>query len=458
MANSEFKSFVRAENVKAGTTGKRSMGGIEAHAKRLDKTALLRRVREIDPMAWSKVGAGINSGGCDIWDSFKAHKADTGAVERGGASLALHMLIGVSREWLEEDGRKPNSEENDRIQMLFKEAKAWVESWAGDGSVIHTRFDLDERGSGNVDVVVVPARLQRRKTRKKAATKEVLTISTRMAKEELRKSLDARTSGQAMQTSWNAWCKERLDLRIARGTSKDKTQREHIHSDILRGEADKLRSEKNAAKQSHVKYDEAVRQLDEEKHLELEQAREVGKSEGLSVVDVLLKWSRSAIGPHNGLILDGLTELEERAYLLHRKVVEHLHYAKQSEKEGRLSLEQTRFLRARREAQPDPDRYVCEDMMKELRVSGLNLDLIERISAMVKRLLQRMVEAVKPHLLEFWTSERGGYKWDVEEAGSFLGAAELASLELSVEQEAEELRNAEPVFRKLAEREIGMDY
>lgn len=33
------KSFVRAANIKAGSTGKSSMGGVEAHAKRLDKTS-----------------------------------------------------------------------------------------------------------------------------------------------------------------------------------------------------------------------------------------------------------------------------------------------------------------------------------------------------------------------------------------------------------------------------------
>lgn len=197
------KSFVRAANIKAGSTGKSSMGGIEAHAKRLDKTSLLRRVREQDPLAWSKIGTGIDGGGCDLWDAFKQHKTQTGAVERGGASIALHMLVGVSRVWLEEGGRDAHSPANDRIHKLFDEARNWAESWAGEGSVIHTRFDLDERGSGNVDLVVVPTRIQRRKSRKNAASKEVLTISTRMAKEELRKVMEAKTSGQAMQSSWN---------------------------------------------------------------------------------------------------------------------------------------------------------------------------------------------------------------------------------------------------------------
>ncbi|MFV0300660.1 MAG: hypothetical protein ACK5IP_07255 [Paracoccus sp. (in: a-proteobacteria)] len=193
------KSFVRAANAKAGSTGKSSMGGIEAHAKRLDKASLLRRVREQDPLAWSKIGSGMDSGGCDIWDAFKQHKTETGAVERGSASIALHMLVGVSREWLEEDGRDAHSPTNDRIHKLFDEAK----SWAGKGSVIHTRFDLDEQGSGNVDLVVVPVQMQRRKFRKNAAAKEVLTISTRMAKEELRAAMKTKNSGQAMQSSWN---------------------------------------------------------------------------------------------------------------------------------------------------------------------------------------------------------------------------------------------------------------
>ncbi len=300
MSRPKFKSFVRAANVKSGSTGKRSMGGIEAHAKRLDKTSLLRRIRELDPLAWSKVGVGINGGGCDLWEAFRRHKAETGTVERGGASIAMHLLVGVSREWLEEEGRDAHSAENDRIQQLFDEAKAWAESWAGEGAVIHKRFDLDETGSGNVDLVVVPSRIQGRKSSKKAATKEVLTISPRMAKEELRKAMKARTSGQAMQTSWNNWCKDRLDLRIERGTSKEQTQRDHIHADVLRAEGDKQRAA----------HQEAMQELEAEK-LDAESRAE---AQAKADMKALLLWAKAASGAYHGLRLDDLSEKQQQAY------------------------------------------------------------------------------------------------------------------------------------------------
>ncbi|MEP2784651.1 MAG: hypothetical protein ABJO67_03740 [Pseudoruegeria sp.] len=438
MKKPELKSFVRAANVKSGSTGKSSMGGIEAHAKRLDKTALLRRVRELDPLAWSKIGSGVSGGGCDIWDAFKRHKEETGAVERGGASLALHMLVGVSREWLEEDGRDPHSEDNDRIQTLFREAKAWAESWAGEGSVIHTRFDLDEQGSGNVDILVVPTRMQRRKPRKKAATKEVLTISTRMAKEDLRKAMKAKTSGQAMQTSWNDWCKERLDLRIQRGTSREQSQRKHVHADVLRAEGDKQRAE----------HASAMADLETDKQDAITRA----EAEAKAASAALLLWAKAATGPYHGLLLDDLTEEQRQAYDLHRMVTEMYQSALQSEKGDYLFPNQRKLLHELRNSEPDPDRDVASALSEEVSKQGMNLDLIERISELVKRLLSRIVENVKPHILHYWTREGGGHKWDMSTARLCLGSAELINLEFSAEREAKALQAAEPVYRRLAER------
>lgn len=443
MKDSAFKSFVRAANVKSGSTGKRSMGGIEAHAKRLDKTSLLRRVRELDPLAWSKMGSGINAGGCDLWDAFKRHKEETGAVERGGASLALHMLVGVSREWLEEDGRDAHSAKNDRIQRLFDAAKAWAESWAGEGSVIHTRFDLDEQGSGNVDLVVVPVRMQRRKSRKNAAAKEVLTISTRMAKEELRKAMKAKNSGQAMQSSWNAWCKDRLDLRIERGKSSEQTRRKHIHADILRAEGEKQRAEHQAA----------MAAVEAEK----QDASARAEAEAKAASEALFLWAKAASGPYHGLLLEDLSEAEEQAYELHRMVVGRYRAALRAERDGRLYPEQSRFLSELRNAEPDPDRYVAAALTEEVSGAGIGLDIIERISELMRRLLRRIVQAVDTHLLRYWTREDGGHKWDVTTARLCLGSAELVALEARAEREAEELRTAEPVYRRLADRGRELD-
>lgn len=354
------------------------------------------------------------------------------------------MLVGVSREWLEEDGRDAHSPTNDRIHKLCDEAKSWAESWAGEGSVIHTRFDLDERGSGNVDLVVVPTRIQRRKSRKNAATKEVLTISTRMAKEELREAMKTKNSGQAMQSSWNQWCKDHVDLRIQRGENSDQTRRKHIHADVLRAEGDKLRAEHQAAM-------EAVK-------VEKQEAAARAEAETKAASEALFLWAKAATGRYNGIILDDLSEAEQQAYDLHRMVVDRYRAALRAERGKLLYPEQSRFLSELRNAEPDPDRNVAAALTEEIGDARIGLDMAERISELMRRLLQRIVQAVEAHLLRYWTREDGMHKWDVTTARLCLGSAELVDLEARVERETEDLRAAEPVYRRLADHERGLNH
>lgn len=83
--------------------------------------------------------------------------------------------------------------------------------------------------------------------------------------------------------------------------------------------------------------------------------------------------------------------------------------------------------------------------------------MIERISELMRRLLQRIVEAVDAHLLRYWTREDGGHKRDMTTARLCLGSAELVDLEARAEREAEALRTAEPVYRRLADRGRELD-
>jgi len=75
----------------------------------------------------------------------------------------------------------------------------------------------------------------------------------------------------------------------------------------------------------------------------------------------------------------------------------------------------------------------------------------------MRRLLQRIVQAVDAHLLHYWTREDGAHKWDVTTARLCLGSAELVDLEARAEREADELRAAEPAYRRLLERRRGFD-
>ena len=458
------------------------MGGIEKHAKRLDETSQKRRVRQIDPIAWSKVGDGINGGGCDIWDAFKAWKAESGAVERNGASLALHTLVGVSRGWLEEGGRDAHDRHNERISQLVLEARLWAESWAGEGSVIHARFDLDEQGAGNVDLVIVPVRMQKRKSGRKKSAKEVLTISGRMAKEELRKKHKARTSGQAMQTDWNQWCAKHLDPRIQRGKSKDVTQREHIRADVLREEGDKLRAQQVGAERSQARFDEA-RLLEEEKQAELEmlklqaladfedrrrvdealvldlqkQAIVEGHEAGKVKIEELFHWAFDLAGAYNGLVMTGLSEIEHCAYQLHQRVVDAFRYNLECENNRVLTPHQEKFMYAVRAADDFPTE--SEEAVKlsaELAASGFVHTVAKKAGDLVRQFLGRIIEAIGEHLTRYWASKEGEARFDVSQAGLVLGPMEMIELEGQISQAAEDVRACQPVFRSMSTSKPSM--
>ena len=222
-----FKAAIRAGALKSIGTGRGGIASAESHAKRLDPVAQKRVVRSADPLAWSKA----ETGPLDYVEAFKAHKRQTGAGERKGATLAIEFKAVVSPEWLAETGN-PHDADDPRVRQLVDEARNWAESWGGEGSVWAVRYDTDEKGAGVVDLFMSPVRQQKHKNGK---SKPV--ISCRKAKEELLAAERAhdpglKTSGAAMQSSWARWCQERLDPRIERGQSKEQTRRDHIHADL----------------------------------------------------------------------------------------------------------------------------------------------------------------------------------------------------------------------------------
>ncbi|SDF04033.1 hypothetical protein SAMN04488117_10280 [Celeribacter baekdonensis] len=138
-------------------------------------------------------------------------------------------------------------------------------------------------------------------------------------------------------------------------------------------------------------------------------------------------------------------------------MVDRYRAALRAERDGRIYPEQSRFLSELRIAEPDPDRYVAAALTEEVSAGGIGLEMIERISELMRRLLQRIVQAVEAHFLHYWTRENGAHKWDVTTARLCLGSAELVDLEARAEREADELRAAEPAYRRLLERRRGFD-
>lgn len=204
--------------------------GATLHAERQDETGKAR-VREGavagEALAWAK-----SDNDRDYLTAFKSHKAETGASERKGAPIGMQVLCVVSPEWIEQTGNL-HDRNNPRNQLLFEHAKAWAESWAGEGSVFGVRLDLDEAGGGVVDLMIAPVRESRGKP----------VISTQKALTDLRKAIGERNEYSALQSSWADHCRTHLDPAIERGQRKAITQRQHLNPETYGAVKDDARTE-----------------------------------------------------------------------------------------------------------------------------------------------------------------------------------------------------------------------
>lgn len=161
--------------------------------------------------------------------AYKAWKAENGVGERKGAQLGLHLLVGVSTEWVQETGDL-HDPANPRNVQLLQAAIEWGNTWSK-GGVYGARLDLDETGGAVVDLFVAPVREQRHKNGK---SKPVVSVNK--ALEELSEEFfESKTQHYAaLNSSWAKYAHEHLDTRLQRGVSKSQTGREHIAPDSFR--------------------------------------------------------------------------------------------------------------------------------------------------------------------------------------------------------------------------------
>lgn len=219
-----FKAAIRVNKIKSVS----QLRGSARHAARLDETAKARiRPDAIagEALAWSK-----DEDDRDYVAAFKEHKLEFKAGERKGSPLCLQALCIVSPEWVKQAGDL-HDRNNPANQQLFDQAKAWAESWAGEGAVFASRLDLDEEGGAVVDLMISPVRLSRNKP----------VISTQKALNEIKAATGERNEYAALQTSWADWCKQTLDPRIERGLRREITAREHLSPETYGAVMDKAR-------------------------------------------------------------------------------------------------------------------------------------------------------------------------------------------------------------------------
>ena len=216
--------------------------GQSRHAMREDEISQ-KRLREGAEagkcLVWSKAPditlKGVVDDPRDLLAAYKEHKKETGAGERKGAPLTLQALCVVSPEWIRETGDL-HDKDNPRNVALFNAAKAWAEEWAGQGSVIASRLDLDEVGGGVVDLCISPVRLSRGKPK----------ISTNKPLQELKIATGERNEWAGLQTSWAAYAAKHLDPNIQRGIRKEITKIDHVSPETYGHMKDKARAEVQA--------------------------------------------------------------------------------------------------------------------------------------------------------------------------------------------------------------------
>ena len=173
--------------------------------------------KQLGGWSFKNVRVGSNDPRLKLRDRYNVLVEATGASLRKGAPIGLHLLVGVSPEWIEAEGGL-HDPKNPRNKMLVRAATRWATEELG--GTFAARMDLNEDGGAVVDVFLSPTREGKNKRK---------WISTNKSLKELQhKYPGERTSYGALQSSWTAFAAEHLDQAIIRGTIKKDTRKENL--------------------------------------------------------------------------------------------------------------------------------------------------------------------------------------------------------------------------------------
>lgn len=164
--------------------------------------------------------------GLRLIESYEKFLADNGNPQPWkGGRWAFHLLVIVPPAWFSGDPHDPDDPE---VRRFFGEAIRWAESELG--GVWAARYDVDELGSGVVDIFASPI-LEVRNRRRIMPTKAEKLLADRLAKESGRK---ASKTWSALQTSWALWAQNHLDPALRRGQPVGETLAEHLRPSEFR--------------------------------------------------------------------------------------------------------------------------------------------------------------------------------------------------------------------------------
>lgn len=174
--------------------------------------------------------------GTDYGAAFDNFRKVTGARHRKGTPVAMHMIVGVSPAFFGDSD--PHDPENPQVQELTIAAYTWAKRNLG--GVWAVRYDVDEQGSGVVDVLCSPTS-EYAPGRHQTKPSPWISIATALKKLSVR--YNQRKSYSALQDSWAEHAAGTLDPTIRRGLPKEITGREHLSPEEYGESKDRQRRE-----------------------------------------------------------------------------------------------------------------------------------------------------------------------------------------------------------------------
>ena len=251
----------------------------------------------------------------DLEAAFKRHLKLHNARLRKDAAIGFHLIVGVSPEYFDNptDAHDPNSK---AVHDLLLAACEWAEKDLG--GVWHARYDVDETGSGVVDVICSPLRTDHRTGRK--------WVSTFQPQAKLAKRWRQAYGYRAMQDAWAAYASKRLGRQFDRGTPARKSGRKHVLAEIYGAALDEgkalLQENERLAQENESMYRlrQERKQLEADRaELEREQAEWIDTLAARKVIEADYKnrlatlrnyirqrpWAWDAWPPEADTVLDG---------------------------------------------------------------------------------------------------------------------------------------------------------
>lgn len=232
-------AFVRANRIRSI----QDLTAMQNHARRLDEAGRSRirpGAQKCAGLDWPpQLAPTENNPGRGYVQAFRDLKKRTGAGERKNAPLGVHLLVGVSPEWIAAAGDL-HSPANPRNRQLIEQAVTWANGWSN-GGVFSARLDLDEAGGGVIDLFVAPIEEQRHKS---GRSKPVISVNKSLERLAIEHTGRRSQHYAALNTSWAEHASTHLDANLRRGISKEVTQREHLPIDEYKRVQDQLATQR----------------------------------------------------------------------------------------------------------------------------------------------------------------------------------------------------------------------